>query len=430
MRSLLKQLTQIASTANYDDNVVDVNLSSVAEPTVSGVLEMDLNNLRTITRQVKGTSDWYTELGTYFDPTNTDASSAQTKDFNMMNFKNSTLDARTMLIGIQDTNADTGYTVASGTSGFLISTTTPYATPTDRRGLPIFASTTNSGSYWDEGADDRVVRIDVINMDTDSEFITPGGHVVYAKFHDGADFGGTGDGTDVYVHLYANDQPFTLDNDDVTNVGIVYPVRRVMNAVAEYEWLRTSFASGWGGDWELVDDITNLWLYTGAADNISSTQGTWAHTEAYYLLQSDPASLHSAIDVINNGVGDRNYTEDNYITDGEAISLSIDKLDIALKNVSDTVSAGVGEKYVESVSSDISANTAHTLPAGVSYTPDATSGQEGKNMDVYIDGQLLAADTGTNGANADRDYGETSSTSVTFRFNVYAGQNITYVVRQ
>ena len=430
MRSLLRQLTQVANTASYDDQVVNINQPAVAEPTVSGSLELDLNNLRTITRQVKGTSDWYTDLGEYFDPTNTNASSASNKEFNLVNIKNNTLDAKTVLVGVQDTNADAGYTVVSGTAGFLLTTVTPYAEPTDRRGLPIYASTTNSGSYWDEGGTDNVCRIDVINMDTDSEFVTSSGATVYAKFHDGADFGGSGDGTDVYVRFYANDAPYSLENDNVDSVGVVYPVRRVMNSVSEYEWLRTSFAAGWGGDWELVDDISNLWLYTGASDNVSSTTGTWTHTEAYYLLQSDPSSLHSAVDVLNNGIGDRSYTQDNYITDGENLTLSIDKLDIELKTVADSVSAGIGDKYIESVSSDITANTAHTLPSSITYTPDSTTGQEGKNMDVYLDGQLLASDTGANGVNADRDYGETSSTTVTFRFKVYTGQNITYVVRQ
>jgi len=51
-------------------------------------------------------------------------------------------------------------------------------------------------------------------------------------------------------------------------------------------------------------------------------------------------------------------------------------------------------------------------------------------MDVYVDGQLLAADTGTNGANADRDYAEASASTVTFRFDIQVGRNITYVVRQ
>ena len=429
-RSLLRQLTQVANTATYDDQVVDVNLGATAEPTVSGSLESDLNIVRTLLKQTKGTTDWYSGLGVYFDPTDTDSGSAQNKDLNLNNLRNNSLDAKTMLIGVQDVNAGAGYTVASGTDGVLVSLTTPYAKPDDRRGLPIFASTANNGSYWDEGGDDNICRIDVINMDTDSEFVDSNGNTVYAKFQDGADHSGTGDGTDVYVKFYADGNEYTLENDDVTSIGFVYPVRRVMNAVAEYEWLRTGFASGWGGDWELVDDIHNLWSYTGAADSVSSTTGSWANTSAYYALQADPSSLHSAIDALNDSIGNRTYTQANYITSGEEVSLSIDKLDMEVKSLADSISAGVGDKYIEEPSSNIDRNTAHTLPYGISYTPDSTTGQEGKNMDVYVDGQLLAADTGANGANADRDYAETSSTSITFRFKVHKQQNITYVVRQ
>ena len=99
-----------------------------------------------------------------------------------------------------------------------------------------------------------------------------------------------------------------------------------------------------------------------------------------------------------------------------------------------TVAAGVGEKYVESVDTEITKNTPHTLPTAIvssgGYTPSATAGREGMNMDIYVDGQLLAASTGTNGSEADRDYQEASSTTVTFLFTIQAGRNITYIVRQ
>ena len=103
---------------------------------------------------------------------------------------------------------------------------------------------------------------------------------------------------------------------------------------------------------------------------------------------------------------------------------------ISIVELSNAIDAGVGEKYVESVSSTITKNTEHILPNSITYTPDATSGQEGSNMDVYVDGQLLAADTGAAGVNADRDYGETSVSGITFRFDVQEGRNITYVVRE
>jgi hypothetical protein len=199
----------------------------------------------------------------------------------------------------------------------------------------------------------------------------------------------------------------------------------------EHEWLRTDFISSWEGDVELIEDIQNLWSYTGASNNIDTTTGSWNNTSASYLLQSDPSNLKSAVDAINDGVGSRLFSEENYISDGANITTALDALDQSMADISDQIDAGVGEKFVESVATLITKNTPHTIPAAiVIYTPENTAGREGKNMDIYVDGQLLAADTGAAGANADRDYGETSGTQVTFRFDIQAGRNITYIVRQ
>jgi hypothetical protein len=299
-------------------------------------------------------------------------------------------------------------------------------------GLPIFASTANNGTYYDEGGDENVCRIDVINSATDSEFVTNDGHIIYAKFHDGADFGGTGEGTDAYVRFYANNTVIDLStvSGTVSNVIFVYPVRKRLSDMQEHEWLRTDFISSWEGDIELIEDIQNLWSYTGASNNLGTVAGSWTNTSASYLLQSDPSSLKSAVDLINTGIGNRLFAENNYLTDGSTITSALDTLDQEIKDLADSMESGVGEKYIESTSSTITKNTPHTLPYSLSYTPESTAGREGKNMDIYVDGQLIAADTGVNGANADRDYGETSTTQVTFRFDIQAGRNITYVVRQ
>lgn len=438
-RSLIRQLEQIRRAATYDDAVANVNTSAVAEPTVSGSLEEDTNVLRTLMKQFKGTTNWFDDPGYYFDPTDTDALSTENKALNLTNIKNSTLDSKTIIIAVSDDNSGSGYTVSGTDTGILLSKTTQYATAADRTGLPIYESTTNSGSYYDEGGLDRVVRIDLINSATDGEFVDTNGDTVYAKFHDGADFSGSGDGTDVYVRFYADGSPIDWSTvSGVSNIKLVYPARKTLDSMAEYEWLRTDFISSWEGDYELIEDIQNLWSYTGASDS-SSTPQPWTYTSSYYLLQSDPSTLKAAIDAINTGVGSRSYTGDGgadgyYITDGSSITSALDALDAQLKSVADSIDAGVGEKYIEVPDSTITANVEHFLPATVSgaggYTPWSEAGREGKNMDVFIDGQLLAADTGTNGANADRDYGETSTTSVTFRFNIQAGRNITYIVRQ
>lgn len=430
-RSLIRQLEQIRRAATYDDTVSGVNTAAVAEPTISGSLEEDTNVIRTLIKQLKGTTNWYDDLGNYFDPTNTDVSSTETKELTINNLKNNTLDAKTIILAVSDDNSGLGYTVSGSQTGVLLSpVTTNYADAADRTGLPIFASTTNSGSYYDEGGADRVCRVDIINTSNDSEFVDNSGYTVYGKFHDGADFGGTGENTDVYVRFYANGSPIDFSTvSGVSNIKFVYPVRKTLASMQEYEWLRTDFVSSWEGDVELIEDISNLWSFTGASDSDDSPQ-PWNNTSAYYLLQSDPSSLKAAIDAINDGVGSRTFTESNYISDGDGITSALDSLDQKLKDVEDSVAAGVGEKYVEAAASLISKNTEHALPYGITYTPDSTAGREGKNMDVFVDGQLLAADTGVNGVNADRDYGETTASGITFRFNIQAGRNITYVVRQ
>jgi hypothetical protein len=431
-RSLLRQLEQIRRAATYDDNVANVNLAAVAEPTVSGSLEEDTNVIRTLMKQVKGTTNWYDDPGKYFDPTNTDASSTENKQLDLSNIKNNTLDAKTIIVAVSDDNSGASYTVSGTTTGVLLSpVNTNYADAANRLGLPIFASTANNGSYFDEGGDDNVCRIDVVNAEDDSEFVDTSGNVVYAKFHDGADFGGSGEGTDVYVRFYANNTPIDFSTvSGVSSVYFVYPLRKRLSDMQEYDWLRTDFISSWEGDIELIEDIQNLWGYTGSANNVDGTTGSWNNATASYLLQADPSNLKSAIDAINDGVGARLFTEQNYITNGDSISSALNSLDQEMKDLSDAMAAGIGDKYVESVDTIISKNTAHTLPYSITYTPEDSAGREGKNMDVFIDGQLLAADTGLNGANADRDYGESSGTTVTFRFDIQAGRNITYIVRQ
>jgi hypothetical protein len=431
-RSLLRQLEQIRRAATYDDQIPDVSLSSVAEPTISGSLEEDTNILRTLMRQLKGTTNWYDDLGQYFDPSDTDASNTETKDLNLTNLKNNTLDSRTIIIAVSADNSGAGYAVSGSDTGVLLSPiTTNYADDVDRRGLPIFASSANTGSYFDEGGDDNVCRIDVVNSLNDGEFATIDGHIVYAKFHDGADFGGEGEGTDAYIRFYADGLPIDFTSvSGVENVYFVYPVRKRLSDMQEHEWLRTDFISSWEGDFELIEDIQNLWGYTGSSNNLDNTTGSWTNTTSSYLLESDPSNLKTAIDLINTGVGSRLFAEENYLTSGSTITSALDTLDQELKDIADALSAGIGEKYIESVGTAITKNTPHTLPYSLEYTPESTAGREGKNMDIYVDGQLLAADTGSNGANADRDYGETSVSQVTFRFDIQAGRNITYIVRQ
>lgn len=437
-RSLLSQLEQIFKTETYDDDIADVNTEAVAEPsgtTFSGsadsVLEHDLNVFRTLLRQVKtGTvsgTNWYDSLGYSFDPTNTDISNSETKVFDLTAIKNNTMDAKTIIVAADDSNSEAGYSVSPGSEGFLSSITTRYATADNRVGLPIYSSTTNSGSYFDEGGIDDVVAIDLLNMATASEFKDSLGNIVFGKFHDAADYSGTGTGTDVYVKLYTSEGPYTTTSGDPTSLMMVYPVRKVLGDMEEYEWVRTTFVSSWEGDAALVEDLSDLWSYTGASND--AAYPSWTTVTGTPLVDSSILSLKAAIDSINYGIGDRTWTTvSGYLSAGQTITDSLDALDQQLYSISQATDSGVVEVYVEVVASDITKGVAHDTPT--TYTPESTSGREGKNMDVFFNGQLLTPSTGLNGANYDRDYAETSTTQITFHFDVDAGSNITYKVRQ
>jgi hypothetical protein len=330
------------------------------------------------------------------------------------------------LLAVSDDNSGSGFTTASGSAGILATITTRYATAENRVGLPIYSSAGND--YWDEGGSDNVCVVDLIDTSTGGEFTDAGGNIIFGRLHDAADHGGTGTGTDVYVKFYTSGGAYTFIDSDPTNIAIVYPHRKVMDDTNEWEWARTDFVSSFEGDDELIEDIGNLWAFTGAGND--QTSPTITNTGANYPLNPGPSDLEEAINWLNIEIDDMTFTEDNYIADDDTVADALDKLDMAIKDVSDLGTAGLLNVYVEELAGDVSAGTLHSLPTGVTYTPDATGGQEGSNMDIFLDGQLLAASTGAAGVNEDRDYAETTASGITFHINVYQNSNITYRVRE
>lgn len=429
-RSLLTQYEQIYKSYIYLDTISGVNDSTVAEPTtptVSGssdsVLEHDLNVLRTLMKQLKGTDDWFSSPPEVFDPENTDGSDTKNNEATLSSIAGYTLDAQTIITAVNDSNSGNGFSITPGDEGFLFTSTFDYAIPADRRGLPIYQSTTNSGMYYDEGGLDRVVGIDLINMETGAEFRDTSGDIIFAKFHDGADYSGTGDGTDVYVKFYTEAGPYTtVSGSDPDSIMIVFPNRKVMSEVEEYEWIRTDFVSSWEGDEIIVGQVADLWGYTGASDN--ERDPAWSSVAGLPIVDNQ-SSLKEALDALNDDFGDTTYSG-TYISSGQSITDSLDALDSSLLTLSQTVTDGISDKHVAVVASGIAAGTAYQLPVTVSYTPSSM----GLNMDVFLDGIMLAASSGEGGVNQDKDYAEISPTHVAFHFDVYQYSNITFQVRQ
>jgi len=427
-RSLLRQYEQIRRTGVYDDAIANVNDSAIAEPTVvtgtESRLEHDMNVFRTIMNQLKGGTNWYDDPGMMFDPTATNSGGADLVTYNAENVRGHFLRNKTVLIAVEDDNSGAGFTVTSGNAGFLnTNITTSYASWSNRTGVPIFSSAT--GDYPDEGASDNVCVIDLIDTSTGAEFTDSSGDIIYGKFHDGADYGGTGNGTDIYIKFYSDGNPYTLVAGDPTNISMIYPLRKRMSDMNEWEWTRTDFVSSFEGDDELIEDIENLWSYTGAINN--DTSPTFTNTGGNYSIGAGTTDLEGAINDLNNSIDTMDFTEDNYISDGDTVADALDKLDQAVKDNADNIISFAAIVYIEALAGDIPAGTLHALT--FNYTPESTSGREGDNMDVFVDGQLMSASTGLNGAAADRDYAETTTSGITFHMDLHQDSNITYRVR-
>ena len=432
-RSLLTQYEQIRRSTLYNDTIPDVNTSDVAEPatpTVSGtstsVLGYDLNVLRTLIKQIKGTSNWYDDVPSYFNPSNTDATNIETGTASLEDISGNTLDSKTIITAVTDDNSGAGFIIAYGDAGFLFNVSTKYSTIDDRRGIQIYQSATNSGTYYDEGGEDVVVRVDLINLDTGTEFKDLNGDIIFARFHDGIDFSGSGDGVDAYIKFYTESAPYTTVSGDPTSVMLIFPVRRVMSELEEYKWPRTAFVSSWKDSNVFIDHISDLWSFTGSSDN--EITPTWSISGSSMISGSDD-SLWEAINSINTEFGSLEFTESNYISSGQSITNMLDSFDMVLYDVVQETARVTAEKYVQTLVSGISSGAAYQLPNGLSYTPNSNIGRQGSNMDIYLDGWLLSANTGVSGINSDRDYAEIDTTHIAFNFEVFQDSDITYVIR-
>lgn len=176
----------------------------------------------------------------------------------------------------------------------------------------------------------------------------------------------------------------------------------------DLNYLRTQFKviAGGGGNWFDVPANT----LTGLNDAIVANDGDISDLgdEDGYIQTFIGKAAGSDLPA---------YSSNNYVANDDSLETAIGKLDAALD-------VTAPDKAVEDVVSVINAESPHTLPGGLDYTPDPN--YDGENMDVYYNGQLLAVDSGS----VSRDYEETSTTSITFHFTVKPNSNLTYIIRQ
>lgn len=174
---------------------------------------------------------------------------------------------------------------------------------------------------------------------------------------------------------------------------------------------------------------TQLKTITGAPSWYSAPASTIATLQTDVSgLQTDVGKLvhNGAISgSLNNifsftGMTDRNdpnptYSSTNYVAQGSSLETAIGALDAAVTGVSVT-------KAITRVASLTTSGSAITLPNALTYTLSHPGGQ---SMDVYLNGQLMQANTGSE----IRDYLEASPTTIKFTFNVKKNSYVSYLIR-
>ncbi|MEA3341108.1 MAG: hypothetical protein U9R15_14180, partial [Chloroflexota bacterium] len=107
------------------------------------------------------------------------------------------------------------------------------------------------------------------------------------------------------------------------------------------------------------------------------------------------------------------YSSNNYVTNGESLETAIGDLDAAIGNVDIA-------KEVERLSVAVSSGSEHTIPGANNHAAG-----DGSSMDIYLNGQLLQSNTGTEL----RDYLESGTDKVKFTFVIPSNSYLTYIIR-
>ncbi|KKN18596.1 hypothetical protein LCGC14_0954200 [marine sediment metagenome] len=108
------------------------------------------------------------------------------------------------------------------------------------------------------------------------------------------------------------------------------------------------------------------------------------------------------------------YSSTNYVANSTSLEVAIGALDAA-------ISTADVSKEVERISSPVTSGSAHTVPGSNSHAAG-----DGSTMDIYLNGQLIQSNTGTEL----RDYLESATDEIKFTFTVPTNAYLTYIIRQ
>lgn len=217
---------------------------------------------------------------------------------------------------------------------------------------------------------------------------------------------------------YATDAtPYVWEAGQTSVINVLYGYNEMLSNLDENAF-RTVPALGILTDAQLSGEINNIFNQLGTTDGYNNLNGFLTNTSTFFpffYLDATPTVVE-ALNILNQQIGNTTFTGP-YLTNGGTVTLN-------LQSLSDAIStSGVITRTIERVSSLITRNTAHTLPGGLTYVIDPTN--NGQFMWITVRGKM----TDPGPASGNNDYSETSTSSVTFYYDIKAGDHINYLIK-
>lgn len=214
---------------------------------------------------------------------------------------------------------------------------------------------------------------------------------------------------------------YTWEAAQPTSINVGIGFRKRLDLLSDSDF-RTLSGGGLVSDADMRQDLEDIRdvIDTGLTNEATSLTGLLTNTGNFFAFVDLPdatPSVVEALNTLNAQIGNRDYTG-ALLSDGQTVTASLQALSNAIAAASIT-------RVIERLAGAIPANTAHTLPGGLTYTLDGVN--NGANLFVYWRKQLRDPGPATTASN---DYEETSTTSITPYTAINTNDSINYFVLQ
>lgn len=380
-------------------------------------LEDDINYIRTDRQKIKGTTNWYDAIPVYQRPT----AIGTNINANLTNIAGKTTDA----VAYNMSRAFFGQTVVINDGYVIVNSpgNLKHADAVNRTGVPCFDLPPFTNDWQScyvhivDGYADGYAGSELTVL-----FGSKIGERIFGITRDGYSISPNSVQVKFYSAPFNSDfsitaTPYIWETGQPTTLNLLYGYNQRLDLL-DTNAFRSVPALGILTDAALSNKVNNLSHIIGnSLDGYTNLLGFLTNTTSFFSFFNLPdatPTVVEALNTLNTQIGNRTYTG-SVLTNGQTITASLQAL-------SNAIAGGSMKRIIERLSSDINANTAHTLPGGNIYILDGTD--NGRYLWLYTRGVLR--DPGP--VAAGNDYSETSTTSITFYAKQKKDDHINYFI--